>query len=54
MARKLFRFLISTRVPSVSLSVGRMERLASNRMLPFSISPLETPSQRSSRRSSRL
>ena len=36
-------FLISTRVPSGAVSDGRTETLASQRRLPFSMSPSQTP-----------
>ena len=51
MVLKLFRFLISVRVPRVSVPTGRMETLASKRITPFSMSPELTPSSRTMARS---
>ena len=48
MKRKLLRFLISQRVPSVPLPAGRTETLASQRKLPSCMLPSQMPIQRTS------
>ena len=48
MKRKLFRFLISQRVPSLSLPAGRTDTLASQRKLPSCMLPSQMPIQRTS------
>ena len=42
-ALKEFRFFTSTLVPYSCDPAGRMEILASQRMAPFSMSPVEAP-----------